>query len=50
MEQAMSGIRPQILTNEELVKYAWLQGVDKLDPTWVQELLERLEATLDDNK
>jgi hypothetical protein len=50
MEQAMSGIQPQILTNEELVKYAWLQGADKLDPAWVQELLKRLEATLDDNK
>jgi hypothetical protein len=50
MEQAMSGIRPQILTNEELVKYAWLQGVDKLPQQWVAEILKRLEATLDDNK
>lgn len=50
MEQAMSGIQPQILTNEELVRYARLQPADKLPAAWVEEILKRLEETLDDNK
>jgi hypothetical protein len=46
----MYGIRPEILTTEELVKYAWLEGPERLPAIWVQELIKRLEQTLDDNK
>ena len=46
----MQSIRPESLTNAELVKYAWLTGADKLGKDWIAELLKRLEATLDDNK
>lgn len=44
----MSGIQPSVLTNEELVRYARLQPADQLPAAWVEELIKRLEATLDD--
>lgn len=37
----MQGIRPEHLTNSELRKYAWLQGLDKLPPEWLHELAKR---------
>lgn len=46
----MQGIQPQSLTDEELVRYAHLQGYDKLPPAWVKEIVTRLERHLDDNK
>ena len=39
----MQGLKPQGLTNKELLKYAHLFGYDKLTPEWVQELAKRLE-------
>jgi hypothetical protein len=46
----MSGIQFNNLSTPELVHYAWLMGPDKLPPAWVEELIKRLEQTLDDNK
>jgi len=46
----MPSTRPEILTNEELVRYAWLEGAANLPLSWVEELIKRLELTLDDNK
>lgn len=40
----MSNIRPQQLTDRELLDYAHLTGYDKLSPEWVQELAKRLEV------
>jgi len=49
MEKSMSGIQPSSLTDEELVRYAWLHsGTLSLD--WIKELIQRLEQKLDDNK
>lgn len=49
MEKSMFGIQPANLSDEELVRYAWLsQGI--LPPEWVKELVLRLEQKLDDNK
>ena len=45
MEQSMSSLRPQNLTDRELLDYAHLTGYDKLPPEWVEELAKRLEAT-----
>ena len=39
----MQGLKPQGLTNKELLDYAHLFGYDKLSPEWVQELAKRLE-------
>lgn len=46
----MSGIQPQQLTNEELVRYASLMSYGTVPAEWVAELIKRLEATLDDGK
>lgn len=46
----MQGIRPQTLTNEELVRYAHTMGPTNLPADWVAELLKRFEQSLDDNK
>lgn len=42
----MSNIRPQQLTDRELLDYAHLTGYDKLSPEWVQELAKRFEHLL----
>lgn len=46
----MQGIRPQSLTNEELLRYAHTLGPASLPTEWVQELLTRFAALLDDGK
>lgn len=43
----MQGIQPTSLTNEELLKYSWLTGADKLPAAWVSELMLRLEEFVD---
>jgi len=45
----MSGIQPQSLSTEELMRYVWLAQY-KVDPEWVKELVLRLEKSLDDLK
>jgi hypothetical protein len=40
----MQGIRPQNLTDRELLNYAHLTGYDKLPVEWVTALATRLEA------
>lgn len=48
----MQGIRPENLSNNELVNYAYLLETD--DPEvlrqWLKVLTDRLVAQLDDNK
>ena len=46
----MQGIQPQNLTNAELVRYASLMPYGQVPAVWVEELIKRLEATLDDNR
>jgi hypothetical protein len=43
----MQGIQPTSLSNEELLKYSWLTGADKLSAQWVSELMLRLEEYVD---
>lgn len=43
----MQGIQPTSLSNEELLKYSWLTGADKLTAQWVSELMLRLEEYVD---
>jgi hypothetical protein len=50
MGKNMSGIRPEHLSDKELVRYAWGIGAAQLTPAWVAELLKRLEQKLDDPK
>jgi len=47
MGKNMSGIRPENLSDEELVRYAWGIGAAQLTPVWVAELIKRLEKQID---
>ena len=42
----MQGIRPQQLSDEEFLKYAYLIGYGKLDEDWTYELIKRLERLI----
>lgn len=44
----MQGIKPETLTDEEFMKYAYLQGLSKLDERWVKELYDRLQRSIDE--
>ena len=46
----MQGIRPQQLSNNELLRYAYIIGHDKLPVEWIQEITTRFAALLDDGK
>lgn len=46
----MQGIQPHNLTNEELLRYAHTLGPAALPAEWVQEILTRFAALLDDGK
>lgn len=43
----MQGIRPEALSNEELLKYAHLKNVDGLPKDWADALIKRFEAYID---
>jgi len=43
----MQGIQPNNLSNEELLRYAYTVGYDKLDEAWVKALAERLAQEID---
>jgi len=46
----MQEVQPHRLTDAELVRYAYLQGAQNLTAAWIDELIKRLEARLDDNR
>jgi hypothetical protein len=46
----MQGIRPHNLSNEELLRHAYIIGYDKLSPEWVAEICKRFAELLDDAK
>lgn len=48
----MQGIRPESLSNNELVNYAYLLQTDdpKVLHQWLKVLTDRLVAQIDDNK
>ena len=46
----MQGIKPETLTNEEFMRYAYLQGLGKLDERWVKELYDRLQRMMDEKE
>lgn len=46
----MQGIQPHNLSNNELLRYIYIMGFDKVPEEWVKELVERFANLLDDNK
>ena len=49
MEKSMQGLQPHSLSNEELLRYAYITD-NKLPPEWVEEICKRFAALLDDGK
>ena len=43
----MQTLQPAHLSDEELVRYAYLMGHDKLPVSWVTEIIARFTAQLD---
>ena len=46
----MQGIQPHSLSDNELLRYIYIMGFDKVPPEWIKELVTRFANTLDDNK
>jgi hypothetical protein len=46
----MQGIQPHNLSNNELLRYIYIMGFDKVPEEWVKELVKRFANLLDDNK
>lgn len=46
----MQGIQPHNLSDNELLRYIYIMGFDKVPPEWIKELVERFVHLLDDNK
>jgi hypothetical protein len=46
----MQGIQPHNLSDNELLRYIYIMGFDKVPPEWIKELVARFANTLDDNK
>ena len=44
----MQGIKPETLSDEEFMRYAYLQGLGKLDETWVKQMYDRLQRMMDE--
>lgn len=43
----MQGVQPKQLTNNELLRYTYILGFDKVPPDWVETLVERLADFID---
>ena len=43
----MQGIQPKQLSNNELLRYVYVMGFDKVPPDWVETLVERLAGFID---
>lgn len=50
MESHMHGVQPEGISDEDLKKFAPLIGSEQAPDAWVEELFERLEAALDDDR
>jgi hypothetical protein len=43
----MQNIQPHLLTNEEILRYTYANGYDKLGAEWTKSLAERLSKEID---
>lgn len=46
----MQDLRPEHLTDEEFMRYAYLKGLSKLDEVWVKQLYDRLQRMIDEKE
>ena len=46
----MQNIQPNLLTNEEILRYTHTTGYDKLNAEWVKDLADRLAQEVDNRQ
>jgi hypothetical protein len=46
----MQGVQPKQLSNNELLRYVYIMGFDKVPPDWVEALVERVAALIDNRE
>lgn len=46
----MQDLRPEHLTDEEFMRYAYLKGLGKLDEVWVKQFYDRLQRSIDEKE
>jgi hypothetical protein len=43
----MQGVQPKQLTNNELLRYVYIMGFDRVPPDWIEVLVERMAELID---
>lgn len=43
----MQGVQPKQLTDNELLRYVYIMGFDKVPPDWIETLVERMADLID---
>lgn len=43
----MQGVQPKQLTDNELLRYIYIMGMDRVPPDWVEVLVERMADLID---
>jgi hypothetical protein len=46
----MQSIQPRQLSNNELLRYIYIMGFDKVTPEWIEVLVERTAELIDSNE
>jgi hypothetical protein len=46
----MQSIQPRQLSNNELLRYIYIIGFDKVTPEWIEVLVERTAELIDSNE
>lgn len=43
----MQGVQPKQLSNNELLRFIYITGFDRVSPDWVETLVERMAELID---
>lgn len=43
----MQGVQPKQLTDNELLRYVYIMGFDRVPPDWIETLVERMADLID---
>lgn len=46
----MQGVQPKQLTDNELLRYVYIMGFDRVPPDWIETLVERMAALIDNRE
>ena len=46
----MQGVQPKQLSNNELLRFIYITGFDRVSPDWVETLVERMAELIDNTE